>query len=192
VEITRLNDESGSDTVKRGFVVSAERCQLQKMPDMVWCLSGKHLNHNVAFRGRHHHAKLRKFFNRFLSKRRRGGSRTRPDGDISDFDAILCDLFVIDRRGGNLINDFDAFDDVAEGCELPGELGLIGYDNQKFGTGTVGFAGKQRGRDCSLIEWKTIELGLQTAVESASPVFRTPLRIFRFWITTLNDAVRHH
>ena len=72
--------------------------------------------------------------------------------EVENFDAVLCDLFVIDGSGRNLVDDFNAFDDMAKRRELSCELGLIGDDEKKFRTGAIRVTRQQRRRNSSLGE----------------------------------------
>ena len=106
--------------------------------------------------------------------------------------AILRNLFVVDRRGRDLIHDFDPFHDTGERGELAGELQLIRHANHKLRAGAVGFSREQRCENRPLFKLDAAHLRLETHVESARSVFRARLNVFAFGVSGLNDAVWNH
>ena len=81
---------------------------------------------------------------------------------------------------------------MAEGREFSGELRLIRYNDDEFGSRALRFIREQRRGDNSPREWHVAEFRLQAKVEPACSILRACLRIFGFRISPLQDPVRHH
>src|SRR5437667_11729758 len=76
--------------------------------------------------------------------------------------------------------------------ELARELRLIRDTDEKLGGGAVWLAWKHRCHDCSLLERQIADLGFEAEIESARSVPGARLRIFRFRVAALHNAMRHH